>query len=469
MAARGTKRARKVAMGVAAAGVAATVAGVAATSPASISAVSASMVDLTALIVVGSSTNPSGAGVEDFFEGKFDDPVYTGPTGEDVSYVNFITGPLGIAAALAANAGESNAVLASGWGAANASLLLLANHPDLSRTVVILDNDVSRPDGGFGTRYPWFALIGVNPVPTPDLTGALAVVNTGYQYDYNSNAPADVLNPIAAVNSLVAYLNTRLNQSERVLPVNVDGTPAVTCNANTCAITLSGAVLDCADARCTSPADRITAYVTTRGNTTYVTYTTDELPLTKLIRNVFGDRIADISDPLLRLAVDSAYYGGNPIPKDPSAYRPARILPSPAEVLATVAKIPAAIQQSLAAAKSSPQTGTAPTTAGVAATLEQPAESGEFSDDLITDTADDLVKPQQRNVLRKSEKAQPGQIRGEDGGTGQPSPDGYDDPDLDPAAPTGTETEVSNPADAHPGETGPGSADPGDAESSAAA
>ena len=68
------------------------------------------------------------------------------------------------------------------------------------------------------------------------------------------------------------------------MPVNADGTPSVTCDANTCAITASGAVLDCTDARCSSPEDRITAYVTTRDNTTYVTYTTDELPLTKLIR-----------------------------------------------------------------------------------------------------------------------------------------------------------------------------------------
>ncbi|MDT5019450.1 MAG: hypothetical protein QOD39_5610, partial [Mycobacterium sp.] len=78
------KRVNRVAMGVAAAGVATTVAGVAATQPASISA---SAVDLAALIVVGSSTNPSGAGVEDFFQGKFNDPVYTGPQGDDIVHV----------------------------------------------------------------------------------------------------------------------------------------------------------------------------------------------------------------------------------------------------------------------------------------------------------------------------------------------------------------------------------------------
>ena len=123
----------------------------------------------------------------------------------------------------------------SGWGAANASLLLLSEDPAFSDTVVVLDNDVARPDGGFGTRYPLFALIGVNPIPTPSDVPALAAVNTGYEYDYNSNAPADVLNPFAAVNALAAYLTTRLNQAELDLPVNADGTPSVNCDANTCA------------------------------------------------------------------------------------------------------------------------------------------------------------------------------------------------------------------------------------------
>ena len=89
-------------------------------------------------------------------------------------------------------------------------------------------------------------------------------------------------------------------------------------------ITESGDVLDCTDARCSSPGDRITAYVTTRDNTTYVTYTARELPLTTLIRSVFGDYIANVTAPLLKLAVDFGYYGGNPIPTDPSALPPRR-------------------------------------------------------------------------------------------------------------------------------------------------
>jgi hypothetical protein len=235
-------------------------------------------------------------------------------------------------------------------------LLLLRDNPAYSNTTFILDNDVARPDGGFGTRYPLFALIGVNPYPTPSQTSASWVVNTGYEYDYNSNAPAYALNPFSAVNALAAYLTTRLNQAEVDLPVDAegrpiapDGTPLTCGGANTCAITESQNVLPCPDARCSSPSDRITAYVTTRNNTTYVTYTTRELPLTTLIRGVFGDYIANVSAPLLKWAVDFGYYGGNPIPSDPSAYRPGRIFPSIGDIFTALIKLPGAILETLAA------------------------------------------------------------------------------------------------------------------------
>ena len=138
---------------------------------------------------------------------------------------------------------------------------------------------------------------------------------------------------LAAVNSLVAYLYRHLNQNAVDLPVNVDGSPSVTCAANTCGITDKNVVLACPDARCDEvPAgDRVAAYVTMRGNTTYVTYTSNGFPLANLIRDVlpFGDLIADLTEPLLKTLVDSAYSGGNPIPADPSQYRPARLGPSP--------------------------------------------------------------------------------------------------------------------------------------------
>lgn len=353
----GRKAARitRTAVSFVAFGVAAAVGGVAATHPASIST---SLVDLTALIVVGSSTNPDGTGNENFFDGLFNKAPYNpgGQSGPDLIGVNFLGGPNAINDALQANSGEANAVLSSGWGAANASLLLNRldrnEDPALPKTVFILDNNVSRPDGGFGTRYPLFALIGVNPFPSPTDTAAKAVIDTAYQYNYNSNAPADLLNIVAHVNSLVAYLYGYRGQDGVDLPVDADGNPTVSCgSANTCAVLASGGdALACNDARCATPAgDRVVAYVTKRGNTTYVTYTVDELPLARLIRDVvpFGGAIADLTEPLLKLIVDSAYYDANPIPSDPSRYRPARLGPSLGELVSTVSKVPGAIQEGL--------------------------------------------------------------------------------------------------------------------------
>ena len=177
-----TKRGSRAALGIAATVVTTAVAGVAATQPASISA---PLVDLAALIVVGSSTHPDGSGNENFFQGMFNAPPYN--TGDDLLHVNFFTGPWGINRALQDHSGETNAVLSSGWGAANASLLLMKlqfqKDPALPQTLFILDNNVARPDGGFGTRYPWFALIGVNPIPSPTDTDALGVVDVGYEGD----------------------------------------------------------------------------------------------------------------------------------------------------------------------------------------------------------------------------------------------------------------------------------------------
>jgi hypothetical protein len=400
----GTKRVQKMAVSVAAVGVATSIAGVAATQPA---AISTSLVDLAALIVVGSSTHPDGSGTEDFFQGKFNAAPYN-TTGDDIVHVNFFTGPAGIYQALQANADEQNAVISSGWGAANASLLLrqmeAQNDPILEKTLFVLDNDVAMPDGGFGTRYPWFALIGVNPLPTPSVSNAAGVVEVGYEYDYNSNAPADVWNVLAAVNSLVAYLYRHLNQAELNLPVDVTGSPVdpvtgarLDCGgANTCGITDKNVVLACPDARCDSVpvGDRVAAYVTKRGNTTYVTYTSNGLPLANLIRDVlpFGDFIADLTEPLLKALVDSAYYGGNPIPADPSQYRPARLLPPPNEIVGTAEKIPAAIQEGLTDALS-PEPSTTSTTTLIAD--EAPA--------------DDESKPL-TNVVRDSAKAEPGSL-----------------------------------------------------------
>jgi hypothetical protein len=403
-----TKRVSRVAMSVAAVGVATTVAGVAVTQPASIST---PLVDLAALIVVGSSTHPDGSGNENFFHGMFNALPYN--AGGDLEHVNFFTGPFGINQALQAHAGETNAVLSSGWGAANASLLLMQlqaqKDPALPHTLYILDNNVARPDGGFGTRYPWFALIGVNPLPSPTNTDALGVVDVGYEYDYNSNAPSDVLNPVAAVNSLVAYLYRHLNQNDLDLPVKPDGSPAKTCGtANTCGITDAGVVLECPDAQCGTvpPGDRVAAYVTQRGNTTYVTYTSNGLPLTNLIRAFvpMGNVIADLTEPLLTEIVNSAYPHGNPIPADPSKYQTAQPFSSLVRLAATALKLPGAIQQGLTTAGGSELKTTSKT--AITAAEATP------SDKKAPATPEEKPKPL-INVVRDSPKAVPQSGAGE--------------------------------------------------------
>jgi hypothetical protein len=157
----------------------------------------------------------------------------------------------------------------------------------------------------------------------------------------------------------------------------------------------------------------VAAYVTKRGNTTYVTYTSNGLPLTNLIRDVvpvFGNFIADLTEPLLTVLVNSAYPGGNPIPADPSKYEPARLFPPPAEIVATATKIPGAIQQGLEAV-----TGGG-STASTTSTTTLTAEAGSTDKDVQASTdkdsgtaAKDKPKPL-TNVVRDSEKAVPQQV-----------------------------------------------------------
>src|SRR5262249_39322218 len=130
-----------------------------------------------------------------------------------------------------------------------------------------------------------------------------------------------------------------LNQNTLDLPVHPDGSPSVTCGtANTCGITDKGDVLACPEAQCgtVTVGDRVAAYVTQRGKTTYVTYTRNGLPLANLIRDVgqFGDVIADLTEPVLTKIVNSAYPDGNPIPADPSKYQPATPFSSVGQLLA---------------------------------------------------------------------------------------------------------------------------------------
>lgn len=279
-------------------------------------------VQLSALIIGASSTNPGGDGVADFYHGLYrqgaDEPVVA----------NFFTGPFGVYQAIQDNSDEDNVVLSSGWGAANVSLLLsygkLTNDPAITQpTLYVLDNNVASPNGGFGTRLPIFALIGVNPIPTPTDPG-VPVVNVVYEYDINSNIPAYLWNAPAMANSLMAYLDGRLNQDSLDFPIDADGN-----------------VRDC-DATCQETLDsggtvvRQTADGTVRiskvDDTTYVGYESENLPLVSPLRALGepGNLLADAATPALRAVVDYGYPDNDPL-ANPQKYTTARLIPTAKE------------------------------------------------------------------------------------------------------------------------------------------
>lgn len=347
----------------------ATTAAVVGTTAAVAPPVSTMPVELSALVAVGSSTNPGGAGVADFFAGRFN------PPGTDVRTVNFFTGPRGIHAAIV-DTGESNVVLSSGWGAANASALLSwyertdPGNPVVTDTVWVLDNNVARPNGGWGTRYPVFALIGVNPVPTPEIEG-VRVIDIGYQYDANSNAPAYFLNPIADLNSLVAYTQRRLNQAELYLPVQDDGTIVDATDATVPCPTTCTVVVGW-----TPDGTAQYAEIKQAGDTTYVTYLSDGLPLVQPLRafGPIGSALADALEPVATVLVNAGYPDNNPT-ANPDRYVPGRFLPPPDVIGTAVGQLPGAIQQGLDSVR-----GGSPTT-------ERDAERDADDPSLVTATS----------------------------------------------------------------------------------
>ncbi|BBX90796.1 PE-PPE domain-containing protein [Mycolicibacterium boenickei] len=280
-------------------------------------------VQLSSLIIGASSTNPGGDGVADFYGGLYrqgqDEPVVA----------NFFTGPFGIYQAIQEHSDDdNNVVLSSGWGAANASLLLtygkLTHDPVVSQpTLYVLDNNVASPNGGFGTRLPFFALLGVNPIPTPTDPG-VPVVNVVYEYDINSNVPAYLWNAPAMANSLMAYLDRRLNQDSLDFPIDAQG------NVRDCDATCH-ATLDSGGTVVRQTADG-TVRISKVEDTTYVGYESENLPLVSPLRALGepGNLLADAATPALRAVVDYGYPDNDPL-ANPQKYTPARLIPTRTE------------------------------------------------------------------------------------------------------------------------------------------
>lgn len=305
-------------------------------------------VDLSAVVTPGSATNWDATGIDKFYELNWN--TMPGPTiaGPDVygptvvATFHLLRDQIQVAAIDQAlkTSPAPNVVVSSGRGAGNASALISqyadSGDPTLLATNWILDNNIDRPNGGYGARYPAWSLVNVNPVPTPTDTGA-HIIDVGYEYAWNSDVPKYVLNLVALLNSITEYAYRYQKQDVTVLPeplLSPDGT-AVNFDA------APGHYIVDTDGTYTfeplSP-----------GNTTvYVTYKAKGLAMLRPLRD-FGGRIgnvvADAVEPVLTVIVNAGYPDNNPL-SAPDVYTRGSLLPT-AKVIATALKqIPGALRQ----------------------------------------------------------------------------------------------------------------------------
>jgi hypothetical protein len=285
--------------------------------------------------------------------------------GPEKVVVPFFRGPQGIADAINdyQDNDDQTGVTASGWGAgqtgtALASLYQSGNTPALNSVgLVILDNNTNRAGGGFWTTYAAFApLLGTSAAPTPaDLHVAGPVLDVAYEYNINSDAPVDPLNPFALGNSLAAYaFGYGAESRELNITQATDGGPVTLNDIDTD----GDGVND--DSLVLKPGYH---YIIEDGEiingngqgeavpgatTTYITVATDNLPLTRPLRLIpGGDIIANAIDPVMTDLVDAGYNDGlgttaNPaIPANPTIPRPMK----PFSSLGALDSLPDSAQQ----------------------------------------------------------------------------------------------------------------------------
>ncbi|WP_231992556.1 PE-PPE domain-containing protein [Mycobacterium sp. 1164985.4] len=273
-------------------------------------------VELVALVTPANSTSQIFAGT------TYYGTDWTTKYGEQ-HVVPFFLGPQGIKNAIIEHRTDptKTGVVSSGWGAGQTGTALSQmTKPEKSNVAfVILDNNANRAGGGFWTTYAPFApLLATSAEPTPkDLE--VPALDVAYEYNINSSAPVDPLNPFAVGNSLAAYLYGYGAQSNTVIPDEV---------------------MKDAQESDSNPGEHYAYVVDSQGNilnktklpgsrTTYVTVESEDLPLTRPLRLLpGGDIVADAIDPTVTQLVNAGYNDGKglpdhpAIPKDPTVTRP---------------------------------------------------------------------------------------------------------------------------------------------------
>ena len=295
-------------------------------------------VDLVALITPANSTAQIFAGTT--YYGKNYTQEGYGPQ----QVVPFFLGPQGIADAISAADGDPTVVLASGWGAGQTGTALGQlrdnNDPALDDIdLVILDNNSNRAGGGFWTTYAVFApLLLTSAEPTrSDLD--VPVLDVAYEYNINSSAPVDPLNPFTLGNSLVAYVyDYGAEQTADVPPEAIadakglDKDPGVHYHY------------------VVAPDGTFTKTRLDKSTTTYVTFESGDLPLLRPVRLLpGGDILADALEPTLTELVNAGYddglgvEGNEAIPVDPTKPRPMQ----PGSSLGNLGDVPGTVQTGL--------------------------------------------------------------------------------------------------------------------------
>ncbi len=345
---RSTAR-RRLVPGLTAAAVSATSLTTALTTGATVT-VASPAVELTALITPANSTAQIFAS-SDYYNRDWVDQ-YGQP-----QVVPFLLGPQGIVNAIDSSyqkhPTERIAVLASGWGAGQTGTaigIMQANHdPAINNLdLVVLDNNTNRAGGGFWTTYSIFApLLLTSGAPTPSNTQA-PILDVAYEYNINSDAPTDPLNPFADANSLVAYVYGYGAQATAPVPDDIIDEAENTDPNTATEVVHHHYVLNEDGTIAKDAAGNPMVYDLPEGTTTtYVTFKSDRLPLVRpLLLLPGGEIIADAVEPTLTVLVNAGYKGNEPIPTDPTETRPMEPGSSVTNILAS-GSLPGAAQQGM--------------------------------------------------------------------------------------------------------------------------